>query len=236
MHSLGCRAPLRGSIVVLALAGSAMASAHWTAAQPARQSTSSAYDYALGNVTVTIPPPKGFEEVLGRFDDIRKRNPDSERLENLAMHLPSDVAKSFTPGQDLTFYTKVSVSRAGRAVEITDAFFADAAKQVAGANAFDQDAVKQRLAELEKQRGVAITQPLQMGTIDQTPNSMTTLALAAVSAGDRKVNLLMTTTLLHVRRRLVFAYAYRVFETSRDRTVLETLTKDWVRGILAANP
>lgn len=192
--------------------------------------------YALGSVEVIIPPPQGFEEVLSRFEEMRARMPDSDRLENLAAHLPADVVRTLKPGQDLSFYTKVTVSKAAKAVDVSAETFASVAKQMAGTKVFEEDPFQKWLRELEKDRGVVLDQPLQLGLVDQTPTSSTTLVLAAVSRGDRKVHLLATTSVVYLRRRLLMVYAYRVFETAKDRTILEDFTKAWVRAIAAANP
>jgi len=138
--------------------------------------------------------------------------------------------------EDLKFYTKVSISRATKTTDLPDATFADVAKQLAGANVYDEASVRERIAELERQRGVILEKPSQMGMIDQTPKSATTLALAAVSMGERKTNILATTSLLHMRHRLLMVYTYRVFETAKDPTILQDFTKEWVRSSLAANP
>ena len=121
--------------------------------------------------------------------------------------------------EDLKFYTKVSISRATKTTDLPDATFADVAKQLAGANVYDEASVRERIAELERQ-----------------PKSATTLALAAVSMGERKTNILATTSLLHMRHRLLMVYTYRVFETAKDPTILQDFTKEWVRSSLAANP
>src|SRR5262245_30889349 len=227
------RARRRVSWLVLLVPLAVTSSAGQVAAQGGAPAASSRH--ALGSVTVTIPSPKGFEEVLTRIEDVRKRVPDTDRLETLAAHLPSDVVKTYKPGQDWAFYTKVSISRAAKASDVPDAMFTQMTKQLAGASVYEQDVVQKRLAELEKERGVTVETPLQLGVIDQTPKSMTTLMLTSVSSGTRKLNLLGTTSVMHLRQRLVFVYTYRVFESSKDRAILEQFTKNWVRAILAAN-
>jgi hypothetical protein len=192
--------------------------------------------HALGSVTVTIPSPRGFEEVLTRLPDMRARMGDTDRLETLASHLPAEVVRTYKPGQDFTFYTKVSISRAAKTSDVPDAMFAELTKQLAGASVYEQDFVQKRLAELEKERGVTLEKPMQLGVVDRTPKSLTTLMLMTVGAGGRKWNVLGTNSAMHLRKRLLFVYGYRVFETTKDREILEQFTKEWVRAILAANP
>jgi hypothetical protein len=205
-------------------------------AQAPRPSSSVTHVYKLGNVSVDIPPPNGFEDMLHQSEEFRRRIGENERLVNIAAHLPSEAAKAFTAGQDIPLYTKVSVSRGAVETDITDEFFAGLVKQQTETAVYDQDFLKKYLADRGKQLGVTMDKPVALGVIDQTPKSYSTLALAALSTGDRKINLLFSTTFLHIRRRLIFAYVYRIIESQKDQALVETLTRDWVRSILAANP
>jgi len=187
-------------------------------------------------VSIDIPPPRGFEEMLSRSEEFRRRIGEPERLWNLAAHLPSEAAKTFKADQDIPLYTKVSVSRAAVETDITDEFFAGVVKQSSDAAVYDQDFLKKYMADRAQQLGVAMDKPVALAVIDQTPRSYSTLALAAVSTGDRRIDMLFSTSLLHLHRRLIFAYVYRIIESQKDQALVETLTRDWVKSILAANP
>jgi hypothetical protein len=204
--------------------------------QAPRPLSAAPHVYQLGNVSVDIPPPRGFEEMLSRSEDFRRRIGESERLWNLAAHLPSEAAKTFKADQDIPLYTKVSVSRTAVEADITDEFFAGVVKQQTDNAVYDQDFLKKYLAERGGQLGVTIDKPVALGLIEQTPRSCSTLALMTVSGADRRVNMLFSTSVLHLRRRLIFAYVYRIVDSQKDQSLVETLTRDWVRSILAANP
>ena len=233
---------LRAATIVLAIAGVTSVSAlggapvRGRSLQATRPASIGAHVYQLGNVSIDIPPPRGFEEMLSRSEEFRQRIGEPERLWNLAAHLPSEAAKTFKAGQDLALYTKVSVSRAAVESDITDEFFAGVVKQQAAPDVYDQDYLKKYLAERGKQLGVTADTPVALGVIDQTPKSYSTLAMTTVSIGDRRINLLFSTSLLHLHRRLIFAYVYRIIESQKDQALVETLTRDWVKSILAANP
>jgi hypothetical protein len=185
---------------------------------------------------VDIPPPRGFEEMLSRSAEFRQRIGEPERLWNLAAHLPSETAKTFKADQDIPLYTKVSVSRAAVETDITDEFFAGVVKQQADTTIYDQDFLKKYIADRAQQLGVTLDKPVPLGLIEQTPRSYSTLGLTTVSTGDRKINLLFSSSLLHLNRRLIFAYVYRIIESQKDQALVETVAREWVKSILAANP
>jgi hypothetical protein len=233
---------LRAATVALVIAGVTSVPAlgdapvRERAPQASRPSSTAAHMYQLGNVSIHIPPPRGFEEMLSRSEEFRRRIGEPERLWNLAAHLPNEAAKNFKADQDISLYTKVSVSRAAVETDITDGFFAGVVKQQSDTAIYDQDFLKKYMADRAKQLGVTMDKPVELGVIEQTPKSYSTLALTVVSTGDRQINLLFSTSLLHLHRRLIFAYVYRIIESQKDQALVETLTRDWVRSILAANP
>ena len=233
---------LRAATIVFVIVGVTSMSARGgapvrgRALQASRSSSTGAHVYQLGNVSIDIPPPRGFEEMLSRSEEFRRRIGGSERLVDLAAHLPSEAAKTFKADQDISLYTKVSISRAAVETDITDEFFSGVVKQQSATDVYDQDFLKKYLAERGKQLGVTMDKPVALGAIDQTPTSYSTLSLTAVSNGTRRIDMLFSTSLLHLHRRLIFAYVYRIIESQKDQALVETLTRDWVRSILAANP
>ena len=226
---------LPGLIVLVAVASPPVVSGPRWALQAPRQ-PGLQYQYALGSVTISIPPPKGFEEVLSRFQDMRDRMPDTDRLENLAVHLPADVVKTFVPGQDLSFYTKVSISKAIKTSDVSETFFAGMKKEMASGKVFDAEALRKYLAEVKQKPGITVNQTVQLGVVDQTPETITVLGLMTVTAGDRKVDVLFSTSGVYLRRRFFIVYSFRMLETTKDVAALIAFTKDWVGSIVTANP
>src|SRR5262245_61790251 len=120
----------RAATMVLLIAGATSVPVRGGApVQASRPSSTGARVFQLGNVSVDIPPPRGFEEMLSRSDQFRQRIGEPERLWNLAAHLPAAAAKNFTADQDIPLYTKVSISRAAVETDITDGFFAGVIQQ-----------------------------------------------------------------------------------------------------------
>jgi hypothetical protein len=226
---------LPGLIVAIAVANPSAVPVLRLARQTPQQAEAQ-YQYALGNVTISIPPPKGFEEVLSRVKDMRDRMPDTDRLETLAAHLPADVVKTYAPGQDLTFYTKVSISKAAKTSDVPETLFADLKNKISTGNVFDSEALRKYLAGVQQQRGITMTQPIQLGIVDQTPQSITTLMLMTIGDRNRRIDVLSANSTMYLRRRLFFVYSYRVFETTKDIATLTAFTKDWVGSIVAVNP
>jgi hypothetical protein len=227
---------LRPATIVLVIAAVASIPVRGRSSQGARPTSPAPHVYQLGSVRVDIPPPRGFEEMLSRSAEFRQRIGEPERLWNLAAHLPSEIAKTFKADQDIPLYTKVSVSRAAVETDITDEFFAGVVKQQSDTAVYDQDFLKKYMADRAKQLGVTLDKPVALGLIEQTPRSYSTLALTTVATADRRINLLFSTSLLHLNRRLIFAYVYRIIDSQKDQALVETLARDWVKSILAANP
>jgi len=195
------------------------------------QSTSP-YAYRLGAVTVVVPPPRGFDDAF-KIPEMRDRLPSTDTVEVLAAHLPADVVRSFKPGQDLDFYTRVFVLRAAKEQDMSADLIAEFAQRAKSGDVPDQRA---RLAEIEKQTGVAISQPLNLGVFDQTPTSFSAMQLTTVKAESGSANVLFSATSIVARRRFVVIQAMRRFNTTADKTALEDFTRTWVRAIIAANP
>src|SRR5262249_7448645 len=95
---------------------------------------------------------------------------------------------------------------------------------------------RKRLAELEKQTGVAVRQPIVLGVFEQTPQSLPGLVLDSIRTGKRSANVLTASSVLRLKKRMLNVFTYRRFTTTADRTILEDFTKAWVRAIIAANP
>ena len=197
------------------------------AGQPSKLS-----EFAIGPVTVTVPAPEGFENAW-QLKAVRERFPSTTELEVVAVHLPADVVKNFDSDQDLTFYTRVAIAAAAKAQEFPPELLPEFAERFAAGELPDQ---RKRLAELATQTGVTVTQPLNLGVFDRTPQSFSGLLLNGISAGNRSANVLTATTVMRLKGRMLNVYAYRRFTSDADRTTLEGFTKTWVRRIIAANP
>ena len=189
-------------------------------------------EFAIGPVTVVVPPPAGFENAW-HVPAVRERFPSTAQLEVVAVHLPADAVKSFTSDSDLSFYTRVAIAGAAKTEELPAELLPQFAEQFAKGEIPDQS---KRLAELASQTGVTVSQPLVLGVFDRTPQSFSGLMLNGISAGARSANVLTATTVLRLKGRMLNVYAYRRFTSQADKTTLEDFSKAWVRRIIAANP
>jgi hypothetical protein len=191
--------------------------------------------FSIGGVSVDIPPPKGFVDMLARSEEFRQRMGQNDRLIDLSAHMPQADAAAYQAGRDLPLYTKVSTPRGALTTDITDEFFASLSKQQSLSTLSDPELLKKLLNESAGRGGVSLDQSTMLGIVDQTPRSFSVLSLMRVAQGERRVAVLVSMTTLHLRRRLVLAYVYRVVQDDKDQALVVTLTKDWVRSVLAAN-
>lgn len=83
--------------------------------------------YQFGTREVRVPGPEGFANVMTRFPRVTGRALATEDPGNevLAVYVPETFVPRLQESEeiDLGLYTKVSVSRAGRASEITPEFY-----------------------------------------------------------------------------------------------------------------
>ena len=207
----------------------------------------------LGDATVVIPNPDGFEEAASQFADVKDGFTATEAQGNdmLAVHLlTSDCEKLRHGGAGpFNFYTKISVQRAIRDKNYSAADFAaiPAEFRKNGAAVLDinsprmKDAVD-RIQQAMTERGtskVGMGQPENLGEFDTRPNRYSVMLMMnlAVQTGDERSikPLLAGMTFMRVKQRLLYISTYRKFESKADIQVLEDFTKHWTDAILAAN-
>jgi hypothetical protein len=214
-----------------------------------------AQKFHLGGVTVVLPAPEGFEEITTQFEVFRQvftavEDPGNELL---ALHVPSQIAEGMRRGEKpkLTFYTKVAIPRMGKEKEIDADFFAELVGllEKQGAKIFDpgDPSVKRSLkaleAEIKSRSGtsaeISLTRPQLLGVVEKAPDVYTTLLLTKVSfkVGDKteEMPMLSTSSFVRVKSRLLFAVAYRKFDSDDDAALISDFGRKWTQRILAAN-
>src|SRR5262245_12330994 len=77
-------------------------------------------EFAIGPVTVVVPPPDGFENAW-HIEAVRERFPNSPGLTIVAAYLPADDVKNFDPKKDLDFYARVAIADAAKDQELPEA-------------------------------------------------------------------------------------------------------------------
>ena len=175
----------------------------------------------------------GFDDALSIPEMKDRVLAGSDTIDVLAAYLPAEVARNFQQGQDVAFYTKVFVVRASRDEDVPADLIPTFAERARAGETPDQRA---KLAEIERQTGIAITQLVNLGVFDETPASFSSMLISSVTTATGSGNFLLSATSIVARKRFVVVQAIRRFEQPADRQELEAFTKNWVRAIIAANP
>ncbi|HEX8650988.1 MAG TPA: hypothetical protein VF708_09100 [Pyrinomonadaceae bacterium] len=211
--------------------------------------------YELGDTTVEIPAPEGFEEISAQLKNIRNRFDVTEDVNNevLAVHLPGEIANKLKRGEPagLTFYTKISVPKRVKEKNFTSSEFAQIVsllksnnKEILDINSPKmQSAIKnmeQNLSELnDKETKINFSQPINLGEIESGQNVYGLMLLLKmnpqIGGKQGEVLLLCGATFVRVKQRVIYVYTYRRFQSSEDVDVLKSFTKRWVGQIMAAN-
>jgi len=216
--------------------------------------------FQLGSRTVKIPAPDGFADVFSRLDRLTGRVLATEDPGNeaLATHLPKSAIAQFETNQDrdLEFYTKVSISKDAKTVDITPEMYGRIQSSLdkdigtlfgTGGKLRTQigGITGKRLSELwGNETDVRIDQPLNLGVFDRGENVISSMMFLKYEMNNKKFSMLATLSFLSINQRLVFVYAYRtspvkyVYSMSPGKKDIETLldfTKKWTAAIVAAN-
>ena len=212
--------------------------------------------YRMGSREVSIPPPAGFVEATSRSEAIKRlfEATEAPALDLVAVHVPSDVMERVGRGEPREFdlYTKVSVPKGLRGKDFSRADLASLVRYLRSnaGKVFDlkgplmQKQMKHQnkgLTDLLKEdTRLDLSQPVNLGEFESTPDSYGTLLLMKVnfkSGSYQKEGLLAAgASALRVRNRLVWIYTYRKFDSEKDADELRAFTKRWLAEIRRANP
>ena len=212
---------------------------------------SAAQSFDIDGRSIRLPAPEGFTEVLAKYKHFAPRFTwtESPELEMLAVHVPDRliplIAKRMDP--DLDLFTKVSVSRSAKAIDMTPESFGDIVANLEKNfdtyldpnGAIVAEMVKNADKGLDKywkqETGTKISQPKNLGFFQKEPNLFSGMIMSNVEVMERKRTMLSSVSLINLNKRLVFVYAYKVFSTEADIVTLRDFTKRWTAAILAAN-
>lgn len=223
-------------------------------AQPVRPSTKSS-SVQLGDQTILVPDPEGFEEGTSQFPPFKARMEATEAQQNdmLLAHLSVSDCELFRKGLPPTYnhYTKVSVLRAGRELTISSAMMkqlVDSFRQNVGtymdpngpAMKELERKVSQGLSELDSnQTTIDFNKPQQLGEFDKRPNINSFLMLVTVTVNADgtagSVPVLATTSIVRVKERILFVYAFMRYRSNADMETIKAFTTKWTSSIVAAN-
>ncbi len=209
----------------------------------------------LGDNTVIIPAPDGFEEAAAQFETIKQRMSATEDPGNdmLLVHLPHAQCETLRGGESVAFdvYTKVSIRKENRTRVETAKDFADLVAQFrqSGASALDVNSPRMKatlerldktVSDLNKEDAkFEMAQPVNLGEIDTRPNVysvLLSLIIITEQNGSRVVQpILGGLSFVRVNERLLFVYTYRNYNSKADIEAIQSFTKNWITKILAAN-
>lgn len=241
-------ASLIAAVIVCLLSTTVQAQDHET-----RQAKSSSVQ--LGNKTVLIPAPEGFEEATSQFESFKARVETTEAPQNDALlaHLPINDCELFRKGLPATFnhYTKISVLKAARELTASRTLLKEAVDDFrnnvgtfldpngAVMKKFERH-IEQGLSRLDSiETKVDFSKPQFLGEFDVRPdvNSFLMLLTFTVSSGgsEQTMPVVATTTFVRVRERIIFVYAYMKYRSNADTEAIKRFTTKWTTSILAAN-
>jgi hypothetical protein len=207
--------------------------------------------YQLGNRKVRIPAPEGFVDITTTLDDIASRMRATEDPGNdfLATHVPESFIPKLKVSQniDLGFYTKVSVSKRARSVDMTPELFASVvAEGEKNAGAYmDPNGPLMKNAAKNSGRGlsdllgtettVAVTGSKSLGYFEKTDKVFSELVAVNIEIQGRKLSILFSSSFVNVNQRLIFVYVYKMEPKAEDVGIVRDFTKTWTAKIVAAN-
>ncbi|HEY0050479.1 MAG TPA: hypothetical protein VGB68_14405 [Pyrinomonadaceae bacterium] len=211
--------------------------------------------YQIGNKQIVIPSPNGFLEAGSQIPVIKQHFTATESGGNdfLAAHIPAEHLQRLKKGEifDLTFYTKVSVSKRLKTLDSTEADFAQlVATFKKGFPALSDPngkemkstlkSISENLSNLNKtETTYTLSQPLNVGLIEDSRNAYGTILLTQIkltSGGKEIVRMMLGgISAIRVREKIVFIYTYRVYEKEQDIAEIQQFSKQWLTRIIAAN-
>ena len=212
--------------------------------------------YRLGDREVSIPPPAGFVEATSRSPFVKKffEATEAPALDLLAVHLTTADMEKIARGEysNLGFYTKISVSKNLRVRDVSQEYFSRlvATMRANSEKLLDFNRPEMRAQLKHQNKGLSdllkenaqmdLSQPVKLGEIEGTPNSFGLLMLIKVTFGtggeQNETMMVVGSSAVRVRGRVVWVYTYRAFKSDRDADELRAFTQRWLADILRANP
>lgn len=208
----------------------------------------SAASLDLGTRSVRIPVPDRFTDSMLHFPRVASRLMAAESPANevLAVHVADEMVSVLKEGQerDLTFYTKVSVLRELKNAEIEPAEFlslvsdferlAPGALETVAKNA--ERGASQRLSDFwGSEAGLKVGETRMLGYFGKQRQAISSLFVMNAEIFDRKILILGSMSLIHVNKRVLFMYVFRVPTGRGDKELVSDLTNSWIAKTIAAN-
>lgn len=212
--------------------------------------------YSFGKITINIPAPDGFAEAASEVEHVRRtfEATESPLLDFLASHVPTESFARLKNGEpiEVNFYTKVSVQKRSREVNISAKEFSELVTYIEAnnTNLFDVESPAMKSALKDTSKGLSelletnakldLSQPVYLGVIQKTENSYGTLMMMKlnlqVGESQKEGLMIFSANLIRVKQRMIFLYVYHRFDAEADIATTRNLTKQWMNKVLNANP
>ena len=201
----------------------------------------------LGGRFVRIPAPDRFTDTMLLFPRIAGRLIASESPLNevLAVHVTDDILPQLRNGDepDLPFFTKVSVLKQLRSADVEPDFQAiktEFEKQSPGmlqsvVSSGEKGAGERLSKHWGGETNLKIGETRSLGYFDKQPESISALFVMNLEIFDRKMVILGSMSLVHVNKRLLYVYVFRIPTSDNDQNIVTNFTKAWTAKLIAAN-
>ncbi len=202
----------------------------------------------LGGRPIRIPAPDNFTDTMLLFPRIAGRLIASESPLNevLAVHVTDEILPRLRNREDfdLPFYTKVSVLKQLKSadIELSDfqAVAAEFEKQSPGmlqsvVRSGEKDTGERLSRHWGGETNLKIGETRTLGHFDKQPHSISSMFLMNLEIFDRPMLIFGSMSLVHVNKRLLFVYVFRIPTSDKDQTIVAEFTKTWTAKIVAAN-
>lgn len=232
--------------LVVCIAALALPAAAQTVSTEAAKVSAAAVE--LGSRTIRIPSPDRFTDSLLHFPRVASRliAAESPMNEVLAVHVADDIVPVLREGADpdLPFYTKVSILKDLKNVDVEAAEFktlaAEFEKMSPGELQSAVRSVEGHAAEgLSRYWGtdaaLKVGETRMLGYFGKQEQSMSSMFLMNAEMFNRKLLILGSMSLVHVNKRVLFLYVFRLPTGADDQAIVTGLTRSWTAKTIAAN-
>jgi hypothetical protein len=200
-------------------------------------------DFKVGGLNVTLPgPAANFDEVGDRLRTtlFELLAPSTNRL--VSAYAPTKTLEELNGGKaagGLDLYAMVEVPRQAEYADCSPELFQTVLKGVEPA--FGKLEVVNVETELNlrlKSRGtkpIEVGHPEMLGAIFQKTDAAGFAMLLAFKQGDHDVTMAGATAFVRVKRRILFLYLYRIYESPETVSTLRKEVEAWADTILSKN-
>ena len=203
--------------------------------------------YRVGLKSFVVPPPADLVETGPDYRVLFEHDaPDTNRL--VAAFLPSENIVKLPAGSPEGFprYAFLETLRQAEFVDVDETAYKQVAVAVAkqfgsspDAPALDlkafQDEVNHKLKAVGVTSDVSLKDPVMLGTFFSKPNALGVGMLMEVGAGGKTKKVLVGTTFLRAKNRLLYASVFAEYKGDESAAWVHKVAEQWADAILKAN-